>query len=371
MRALLGLVLLLTAAGPVLAAESGDTLERVVVVQRHGVRSPTKPPAVYARYASEAWPDWPVAPGELTPHGAENIRWEAAWMKDRYAGLGLLPAQGCPAGVSVWADGNDERTRDSGQAFLDGAFPGCGLAAAHGPEGKHDPVFDGAELACKPDPEASRRALAAAERGLRSRRGEIEQAQRVLAGILQPPAGGEAPDLKTSASLAENLLLEYGQGMDAALVGWGRASGGDIAKVMPVHNISAALNRRTPYIASHNGAVLARTVLAALKGEGGETLKLIAGHDTNLSNLAGILGVSWTLPGQPDDTPPGGALAFELWRDKQGHRTVRLEFFYQPLEDMRAGAKKPLGRVDVQGPVPFGAFVKRVEKALPAECREG
>lgn len=371
MRIAIGLILLLTAASPVLAAEGGDTLERVVIVQRHGVRSPTKPPAAYARYSSEAWPDWPVAPGILTPHGADNIRLMAAWIKDRYAGLGLLPSNGCPAGVSVWADGADERTRDSGQAFLDGAFQGCGLIAAHGPDGKHDPVFDGAELACRPDPEMSRLALAAAAQGLDRHRSEIEEAQRVLAGILQPPAGGDVLDLKTAASLAENLLLEYGQGMDPAQVGWGRASGDAIAKVMPLHNISAVLNRRTPYIASHNGAVLARTVVAALTGEAGGPLKLIAGHDTNLSNLAGILGVSWTLPGQPDDTPPGGALAFELWRDKQGHRTIRLEFFYQPLDDMRAGANKPLGKVDVQGPVPFDIFVKRVEKALPAECRKG
>ncbi len=350
------------------AAEAAETpvLEKVVMVQRHGVRSPTKPPAAYARYSSEAWPDWPVAPGELTPHGAENIRLIAAWLRGHYADLGLMPATGCPAGISVWADGADERTRDSGQAFLDSGFPGCGLTAAHGPDGQRDPVFDGAELACKPDPEAAHKAMAAATKALEPRRAEIERAEQVLSGILQPP-GGEALDLKTSASLAENLLLEYSQGLDPAQVGWGRASADDIAKVMLLHNLSSAVTRRTPYIASHNGAVLARTVLAALQGDG--TLKLIDGHDTNLSNLAGMLGVSWTLPGQPDETPPGGTLAFELWRDKQGHRTVKLAFFYQPLEDMRVAAKKPLGEVDVGAAMPLDAFVKRVEKAIPAECR--
>jgi len=367
MRFVFGLVMLLSAAGPVLAAEGGETLERVVIVQRHGVRSPTKPPSAYARFSSEAWPDWPVAPGMLTPHGAENIRLMAARLKSHYAGLGLLPADACPAGVSVWADGADERTRDSGQAFLDGGFPGCGLTAEHGPEGRHDPVFDGAELACKPDPDVSRRALVSAAQALESRGAEIERAKQALNAILKPPAGEEVQDLKTAASLAEILLLEYGQGMELARVGWGRASAGAIAEVMPLHNLSAAMNRATPYVAAHNGAVLARTVLSALQGE--ERLKLIAGHDTNLSNLGGILGVSWSLPGQPDDTPPGGALAFELWRDGQGQRTVRLAFFYQTLEDMRLAADKPLGKVDVQAPVPLDAFVERVEQALPAECR--
>ncbi|MGC6744132.1 hypothetical protein ACP0HM_01685 [Escherichia coli] len=30
----------------------------------------------------------------------------------------------------------------------------------------------------------------------------------------------------------------------------------------------------------------------------------IAGHDTNLANLGGALELNWTLPGQPDNTPP-------------------------------------------------------------------
>jgi len=303
-----------------------------------------------------------VAPGELTPHGAENIRLMATWLRGHYAGLGLLPAEGCPAGgVSVWADGADERTRDSGQAFLDGGFPNCGLIAAHGPDGKKDPVFDG-ELVCRADPEDVRKEMAEASQGV-----EIDGAMKKLREILKPPAEVGVLDLKTAASLTENLLLEYSQGMDPAQVGWGRASAADIAGVMPLHNLSAAAARRTPYIAAHNGAVLARTVLADLRGS--DSLAVIAGHDTNLSNLAGILGVSWRLPGQPDDTPPGGALAFELWRDKQGHRKVKLVFFYQPLEDMRAAAKKPLGRVEIGSAMPLDSFVKRVEKALPAECR--
>jgi 4-phytase/acid phosphatase len=40
---------------------------------------------------------------------------------------------------------------------------------------------------------------------------------------------------------------------------------------------------------------------------------MLCGHDTNLSNLSGMLGLSLKLPGyQPDDTPPGGALVFSL-----------------------------------------------------------
>jgi hypothetical protein len=47
----------------------------------------------------------------------------------------------------------------------------------------------------------------------------------------------------------------------------------------------------------------------------GTKLLILSGHDTNLSNLSGMLGPSRRLPGyQPDDTPPGGALIFSLWQ---------------------------------------------------------
>jgi hypothetical protein len=45
----------------------------------------------------------------------------------------------------------------------------------------------------------------------------------------------------------------------------------------------------------------------------GTAVLIVSGHDTNLSNLSGMLGLSWRLPGyQPDDPPPGGALTFSL-----------------------------------------------------------
>ena len=49
-------------------------LVRVVVVTRHGVRPPTQTNADLAKYSDQPWPDWPVEPGDLTPHGGETVR---------------------------------------------------------------------------------------------------------------------------------------------------------------------------------------------------------------------------------------------------------------------------------------------------------
>ena len=45
------------------------TLERVVILMRHGIRPPTNAQPLPPEYTN-AWPRWPVEPGLLTPHGA-------------------------------------------------------------------------------------------------------------------------------------------------------------------------------------------------------------------------------------------------------------------------------------------------------------
>ncbi|MDR3506968.1 MAG: hypothetical protein P4L64_03620 [Caulobacteraceae bacterium] len=359
----------------------------MVVVQRHGVRSPTKAPEALAKYAALPWPAWPVAPGELTAHGARDVRLMGAWLRQVYAAKGLLPAKGCPAPgqVFAWADGADQRTRVSGDAVLEGAFPGCGLSAAHGPEGQADPLFDAVSSgACPIDADLARAAVLARVRDDLEHPGPgYEAAKAALSQIVAPGVACKDDQgvcamnghnslrvqdgtlkldgpLAVGATLSENLLLEYAQGMPSGSVGWGRAAdGAAIASVMPLHEIQSDLMRRTPYLASHNGALLARAVADAvdgrtpLTGEGAAAprLLIIAGHDTNLANLAGILGLDWTLPGQPDSTPPSLAMAFEVWRDPaSGARFVKIALIYQTLEQLRAetvlDAAHPAGRVE-------------------------
>ncbi|MFX7949466.1 hypothetical protein ABTK52_18935, partial [Acinetobacter baumannii] len=48
-------------------------LDRVVLVQRHGVRAPTQSPDMLAEWSARAWPRWPVAPGQLTERGGQVV----------------------------------------------------------------------------------------------------------------------------------------------------------------------------------------------------------------------------------------------------------------------------------------------------------
>ena len=62
----------------------------------------------------------------------------------------------------------------------------------------------------------------------------------------------------------------------------------------------------------------------------------LVGHDTNQENIAGVLDLTWIVDGRRDDTPPGGALVFELWRSRASKAYfVRTFFTSQTLEQMR------------------------------------
>ena len=109
------------------------------------------------------------------------------------------------------------------------------------------------------------------------------------------------------------------------------------------------LMRRTPYLARARGSNLLAHILRLMEqaasgkstaGAFGSAGRCSAGpgrarHEPVQSFR--MLGLSWKLPGyQDDDTPPGGALLFPLWRDSRtGQLSVKLRYLAQTLDQMR------------------------------------
>ena len=389
----LALALAALAAG---AADAAPTLERVVVVMRHGVRPPTQPNEALRKYSAEPWPDWPVQPGDLTPHGAQTVALMGRTIRATYVAHGLLPARGCspPDAVSVWADGVDERTQMTGIVLGAALEGGCPVPIGWRPGKPRDPIFNYASSeACKVDPAhawaPSPPSPAELER--------LKLATARLQAIVAPhacdggpgecfaraaDAGGLFPQ---SAGLAEDLLLEYAEGKPLREVGWGRASAADIDAIMAIHEAAFGRIRANTYASARGGAAMTRVILAALDGrpigggpQTGPDLRLLglAGHDTNLVLMASTFGLAWTLPGEPDSTAPSTALAFELWRDG-GSRYVRAVVYYETLDQLRTLAPAlaravPLRFADcASGPMgscPLETVRRSVLGLIPPEC---
>jgi len=97
--------------------------------------------------------------------------------------------------------------------------------------------------------------------------------------------------------------------------------------------------------------VEARPVPGALT-KPGDRLLILVGHDTNLSNIGGALGLDWLIDGRRNDTPPGGALVFELWKKHGADEfSVRTYYAAQTLEQMRNATPLSLGNPPERVPV--------------------
>ncbi|HEY3814410.1 MAG TPA: histidine-type phosphatase [Caulobacteraceae bacterium] len=348
-------------------AVAADHLERVVIVMRHGVRPPTKTAAALAPLADKSWPDdaaWGAKPGELTPRGAEAIRKLGRYLRTRYA-------DERPQAAVIWADGADQRTRETARNLALGIAPDAPPPFGAVADGTHDPLFSGPGAGvCPSDPAG---ALAAARALGPVDTAETETALKRLQAIAAPNgcAGGPGPCLQgpstvqatakglkidgpvsTGASLAEDFLLEYENGLPSDQVGWGRLQSGDLSAVMATHRRESDIERGLPYIASRRAAVLTRFIVTALSEDtaardGGPTVKagdrmvILVGHDTNLANLGGAFGLNWSFPDQPDSTAPGTALAFERWRRADGKPYVRVRLFYTTPDQVRTLADTP------------------------------
>ena len=233
----------LKAENPTLTA---GQLKFVLVLTRHGVRSPTWTNARLDQYAKQPWPRWPVEPGILTPHGKQLMTYFGAYYRAYFAQLGLLSAEGCVDAPHVyfWAD-TDQRTRESARGLADGMFPGCPELVHALPGATRDELFH-------PAVETSVRAMEYA--ALAGRSGLIRRSAGrpphapggYASGLNYCPAEpcdsegrtnlltlersltagseGQSVQLKipltTAATFAENLQLEYLEGMPADAVGW-------------------------------------------------------------------------------------------------------------------------------------------------------
>ena len=347
-------------------AGSDERLLKLVGLSRHGVRAPTQKKELLDLWSTRSWPVWPVKSGDLTPRGYDLVA--AMWsnLRERISDYGIIPKNGCaPSGkVFIRAD-TDERTRATASAILSGLLPGCAASYAVLNAGI-DPLFHPVKAGLyRFDP------TSAATDVLAMTGGGLEQLQESMSGqltlldrIAGPPAPGlcamyglppschyyDMPNgvavspggadirltgsLAIASSIAEIFLLEYGEWPGAA-AGWGQVDGTVLGQLLPVHSRVFDVVNRAPLISWARGSSLLLDIAQALAGKHQDkrmndaSLLVFVGHDTNIANIGGLLGIKWVPEGYPlNAIPPAGVLFFELW-EKNGRKEVRLNFYAQ------------------------------------------
>src|SRR5579884_4036922 len=399
-RALSPPLALFTLLAFAVSLSAADQLRYVIIFTRHGVRSPTWTSERLNQYSAQPWPDWHIPAGSLTPHGRAAMKLFGAWYGEYLSGEQLL-GDGCADAKLVHFEADkDPRTVESARALAEGMLPDCKPQVQWSHADGQDPLYYGAG---QPDSNV----VAAAVLGrIGPNQQALEEAyetqldtlERVLgkkslgrAGANVDPASQydlmkRLGPLTPAATLSENLALEYAEGMSGDQLGWGRMNVTDLRQILTLHTVYADLMRRTPYIArarasnlmqhllwSMEQAVSGSSVQGALGAPKDKAL-VICGHDTNIENMSGMLGLGWIIAGYPpNDTPPGGALVLELWRNGAAN-SVRVHYMAQTPDQLRGAITGPPERADLfipgcstaaQGyPCDWDKFRQTVEAAI-------
>jgi 4-phytase/acid phosphatase len=360
--------------------DDGD-LRAVVVLMRHGVRTPIESETRSGAYNAQPWPAWPTEPGVLTPHGAQALRLLADFYRVRYATL--LQSNSCERpGIYVEAN-TTQRTIASAKALLPGLSPQC-TVQAHFFTDRPNPLFSPANNSAVDHQRVTDATLGRMANQPGWFTNAFARALGKMHGVLTDCVGSgcdrSTPDFRTirvqngvaaardpraespvtlGADFAQNFLLQYTEGMPMSQVAWGRVSRADLNDLMQMNTQYHDFMLRTheaQVAASNLAAHLRDTILSAASdkatpyqlGTMGDRFILLDGHDSNLTWLGGLLHLDWLLPDQTfNATPPGSALVFEVHRSRaSGRATVQVLFISQTLDQIRdlrslTGAEHP------------------------------
>ena len=381
-------------ASPATSADAPDSdLRLVVMVTRHGVRSPLYGDKELGKYAAQPWPQWSVPKGYLTPHGKEQMILMGAYYRALYKAEGLLTGDTTADQAHVFfRTDSDQRTVVTAHDLAAGLLPGAQIDPhARLPIDAIDPMFRAIKLPIgRPD-----RLLGAA--AVLGRLGQdpaaLTQACAPEFAMLHRVLFGDSPiapdkmdvrnlttavnpgtddrtvnvegSLRTAMQVTDNLMLEYAEGMPMQDVGWGRITPSDLTQLIRLHSLYFGLTNGTFYPAQVQGSNLAshilQTIGQAVSGQANpgafgspqHKLIVIVAHDSNIINLAGLMGLEWWLPGtQANPVLPGGALIFELRQRRSDQQfTVRTYYLSQSLAQTRnldpLTLQKPPGRAPV------------------------
>lgn len=383
---------------PTVGWSAGDeVLQKVVIISRHGVRTPETIAEELDGWSTQAWPVWSEPPGNLTPRGAQLATLLGRYYRAYAVSGQLLPEQGCPSRGSVYVHADLlERTRSTAQALLDGLAPGCGIAYRTRPDATVDGLFHPvAAGVCRIDAMTAQTAILTRVAGdlnsvppdfkapFDALQAGMDCCRPTLCAAFGKPAGCKLAGLPTALSplpngkgiemigalpiastAAENFLLEYAEGLPADKVAWGRLSPEKMLQTFRLHTEAFDLMERTPYLAKRQGSALLLRAASAITGGHASGLgaadnavgdaKFVAyvGHDTNIANIAGILDLTWTQPGyQRNQTPPAGALVFEVRLGADKKQRVYTSYLAQSLEQMRRATPLTLEIPPVKTPL--------------------
>ena len=350
-------------------AESAYTLDKVVVLSRHSIRSPlTGSGSLLGDITPHAWFEWTSAPGELSFKGAilETMmgQYFRLWLEDE----GLIPANWQPDETAVRFYANaKQRTQATARYFAAGFLPVCPVTVEmHAPYDTMDETFtpklhftsDGYNRAA-----LEQIAAMGGEKGmdgfldrlrepiaLLMRLTDMEDSEAYRSGQYGDLLHGEtviileldkepamSGPVKTATSVADALKFQYYEETDDRKAAFGHeTTREDWLAVCGIVETYGEILFTAPLVSVN----VAHPLLKELKSEleqDGRVFCFLCGHDSNLASVLAALGVEeYELPGTLEPKAPiGGKLVFERYLDRDGKAWYAVSIVYQSTGQLR------------------------------------
>ena len=372
LRLIFTLMLALLTALPALVqagstpVENGYTLEQVLIFSRHGIRSPFMNAEFLYRHTPHRWYQWTVASGELSPRGGQVETRLGQYFQADLIANSFMPHNWEPEEGEVRFFANSyQRTIATAQYFSSGMLPIANVTVErHYALNKKDPVFNPGKAPLA-DP-AYRKALVTevmqqgGAKGLAGLGAGLEPQLDLLAQVLDidhsPAAqdgsftGFDPADTKaevtadgysfrssvlTGAQLADALIMQYYEdSTDNAAFGR-QLSAAEWRQLGRIFDRSLEVLTNAPSFAGARNYYLLREMLAELNTEG-RRFSFLCGHDNNLASLKTQLRIAdYDLPDTPVNSPIGGKLVLEKWRDEDGSLFMDVRLVYPGASQIR------------------------------------
>ena len=391
-KAIAGLLLVtmllgLTAANAFAQEEEACTLDRVVILSRHNIRSPLSGSgSLLGDITPHEWFQWTSKPSELSLRGAllETLmgQYFRLWLEDE----GLFPENYRPeAGAVRFYANAKQRTLATARYFSAGLLPVAEVEIeSHAPYDTMDPTFTPA-LTFMTDAYAEdiRRQVAemGGEAGMKGILdglrdavellmdvADIRESEAYKAGTVGDLLEGETTlileegrepgmtsPIKTATSVADALTLQYYEEEDPVKAAFGHElSREDWLRLHSIVDTYTDMLFTRPLVCVNAAHPLLQEIRSELEAED-RRFSFLCGHDSNIASVLASLNVTdYTLPDTIEPmTPIGSKLVFERWLNGAGEAFYKVSLVYQSTEQLREYTRLTLDNPPVKAALSF------------------
>ena len=345
-------------------SREGYTLEQVVVLSRHNIRSPLSGSgSALGTITPHEWFQWSSNPSELSLRGGvletEMGQYFRKWLESE----GLFPENYHPTEdeVRIYANAK-QRTIATAEYFVSGLLPTANTPIeTHVEYDTMDPVFTPQLTFVSPEYNADAEAQVwelygdtvsglADNYALIADVIDMEQSeawkdgsatafvtddsQLVLEVNKEPGVKGS---LKTACSVSDALVLQYFEESDDAKAAFGHTLTEEQWKqISEVKDVYGDVLFTAPLIAANVAHPLLQEIEAELTTDG-RAFSFLCGHDSNVGSVLAALGAeSYELPGAIEKTPIGCKLVFSRWVGPDGESYCTVDMVYETVDQLRS-----------------------------------